>query len=143
MHTIIATIKTEHLNNITRGIKKFEIRKTFPTKERAPVRVLLCESGSGGFVKAEFVCDYVVQVTVFEDGAIQHWNNHELFKACISYDEMANYIGHGKTGFAWHITQMIDYCSTKGRRVRHISEYGLKRPPQSWQYVKEAGFRVD
>lgn len=137
MTTIIATIKPVHLGNIMRGRKQYEIRKTFPTKERSPVRVLLCESGSGGKIKAEFVCDYVAPVTVFENGAIQCWNFYELHKACITYDEMADYIGRGKTGFAWHISEMIDYCNTKGYKVRHISEFGLKRPPQSWQYVKE------
>jgi predicted transcriptional regulator len=137
LNTIIATIKPVHLGNIRRGIKRYEIRKTFPVKERAPVRVLLCESGSGGFIKAEFVCDYVVPVQVFENGSIQNWEASKLVLSCISYDEMAAYIGSGKVGFAWHITDMIDYCNTKGQRVRHISEYGLKRPPQSWQYVKE------
>lgn len=135
METIIATIKPVHLGNIRRGVKLLEIRKTVP--RLAPFRVLLCESGSGGQIKAEFVCDTVLPVKVFEDGAIQHWINYGLYAACITYDEMAAYIGYGRTGYAWNITKMVDYCNTKGQRVRHISEYGLKRPPQSWQYVKE------
>lgn len=132
MKTIIATIKPVHLGNIRRGIKTLEIRKTAP---KPPFRVLCCESGSGGQIKAEFVCDYVFFVVVFENGSIQHWENHKLKRAQIRYDEMSAYIGHGKIGYAWQITNMIDYCSTKGQRVRNVSEYGLKRAPQSWQYV--------
>lgn len=135
MKTIIATIKPVHLGNIRRGLKLCEIRKTAP--KEVPFRVLLCESGSGGQIKAEFVCDMVRPVKVFENGEIQHWYYFGLHTACITYEEMAAYIGHGKTGYAWNITKMVDYCNTKGQRVRHISEYGLKRPPQSWQYVKE------
>ena len=135
MKTIIATIKPGHLINIRRGVKEFEIRKTTP--KEAPFRVLLCESGSGGQIKAEFVCDTVLPVDVTFSGIVKLWDLLRLDRACITHDEMAIYIGQGRTGYAWSITEMVDYCNTKGQRVRHISEYGLKRPPQSWQYVKE------
>lgn len=136
MKTIIATIKPCFLNDIRRGKKTIEIRKT---AINTPFRVLCCESGSGGQIKAEFVCDYVLPVIVFENGTIQHWNYHNLERAQITYEEMARYIGHGKIGYAWQITNVIDYCSTKGHRVRNISEFGLKRPPQSWKYLREEG----
>lgn len=134
MKTIIATIKPVHLGNIRRGLKLCEIRKTAP--KEVPFRVMLCESGSGGQIKAEFVCDAVRPVKVCEDGEIQHWYYFGLNTACITHDEMAAYIGHGKTGCAWHITKMVDYCSTKRQKVRHISEFGINKVPQSWVYAK-------
>ena len=132
MKTIIMTIKPCYLNAIRTGEKTVEIRKTAP---KPPFRVLCCESGSGGQIKAEFVCNYVLPVIVFENGTIQHWNCYNLERAQITYEEMVRHIGHGKVGYAWQITNVIDYCSTKGHRVRNISEYGIKRPPQSWQYL--------
>ena len=136
MKTIIVTIKPCFLNDIRRGKKTIEIRKTAP---EPPFRVLCCESRSHGRITAEFVCNSVLPIVVFDNGSIQHWNNHKLERAQISYEEMARYIGYGKTGYAWQITDVIDYCSTTGHRVRNISEFGLKRPPQSWQYLREEG----
>lgn len=128
MKTIIATIKPEHLDNIRRGIKTIELRKSVP-KSGCPFRVLLCESGSGGKIKAEFVCEsYLV---------VGNPNDDLAAKTRLHPGRIRDYIGNG-CGYGWEITNMIDYCSTKGYRVRNISEFELKRPPQSCQYVKEA-----
>lgn len=134
MKTIIATIKPVHLNNIRRGVKTLEIRKTAP---EPPFRVLCCESGSGGQIKAEFICPYVFPVDVAKDGNIPEHMHRLIQCMCLTPDAVVAYIGCGKRGYAWEIKNMIDYCSTKGQRVRNISEFGLKRAPQSWQYVKE------
>lgn len=127
MYTIIATIKTEHLNNIRRGRKTIELRKSVPQRG-FPFRVLLCESGSGGKIKAEFVCESCL--------VVGNPNDDLSTKTCLHPMRIRGYIGNG-CGYGWQITNMIDYCSTPGYRVRNISEYGLKRSPQSWQYVKE------
>lgn len=127
MQTIIATIKPIHLGNIRRGIKMFEIRKTVPLER--PFRVLCCESRSGGKIKAEFTCDFAKQEHTAD---VPVW----VDDACISQMEALEYSKGCRVWF-WHITDMIDYCSTKGYRIRNISEFGLKRAPQSWQYVTE------
>lgn len=135
MKTIIATIKAVHLANIRRGIKTFEVRKSSPFAE-PPFRVLLCESATGGMIKAEFVCDYVRCLRLDNKGMpIMHMPVTPE-RCCLSMYELQQY-ARGKELYCWHISQMVDYCNTKGQRVRNISEYGLKRPPQSWQYVKE------
>lgn len=127
MRTIIATIKPVHLGNIRRGAKKWEIRKTCP--KELPFKVLCCESGSGGQIKAEFVCNYA---------EMQHTADvpYMVEEACVSQMEALEYSKDCRVWF-WHITDMVDYCNTKGRRVQNISEFGLKRPPQNWQYVSE------
>lgn len=125
MKTIIATIKTVHLGNIRRGVKLYELRKTCP--KEFPFRVFLCESGSGGKIKAEFICDYAE----FE----QPENVPDIVeKSCVTQNEASMY-SKGKKVFFWHITEMVDYCNTKCQKVRNISEFGLKRAPQSWQYI--------
>ena len=127
MITIIATIKPQHLDNIRSGKKHYELRKTVPNVE-LPFRVLCCESGSGGKIKCEFICDHVL--------GGQGWRLIKQDGTCLTTDQIRGYVGDGYF-YEWHISDMIDYCSTKGYRVRHISECGLTRPPQSWQYVKE------
>lgn len=128
MFTIIATIKKEHLNNIRSGRKKWEMRKNAPNTFGVDFKVLCCESGSGGKILEEFVCDAVV---------IGRDNLAQLAKeSCVTLEQAIRYAGGKKLCF-WHISKMIDYTATKGNRTRNISEFGLTRAPQSWQYVKE------
>lgn len=127
MDTIIMTIKPYHLRNIRKGLKRGELRKTFPRFCTFPFRVLLCESGSGGQIKAEFTCKSAIPL----EASSKYYE--ELL--CLSENEILEYLD-GKTGFVFFIKDVIDYCNTKGKRIRNISEFGLKRAPQSWQYVR-------
>lgn len=96
--------------------------------------MLCCESGRGGQIKAEFVVESAERGRPWEF-------SDEVYAACISMKEAIEY-ANGKEIYFWHITEMSDYCNTKGRKVRNISEFGLKRPPQSWQYVKDEAERI-
>ena len=127
MKTIIVTIKPEYLNDIRSGKKKYEMRKSCPAE--LPFRALCCESGSGGKILAEFVVDAALQEYPGDCPGV-------VADTCVSM-EMAEEYAAGKEVWFWNVTNMIDYCSTKGHRVRHISEFGLKRAPQSWCYAKE------
>lgn len=141
MRTIIATIKPVHLHNIRAGAKLEEVRKSIP-KGALPIRVLCCESGSGGQLKCEFILDrYRVETVesimrIYPPG-MPRWNI--VPKVKISLRELEEYIGSDpfRKIYFWNISRMVDYCSTPGHRVRHISEFGLARAPQSWCYVKE------
>lgn len=62
-----------------------------------------------GMVFAEFICDKIVPIRIFENGSIQDWNHHNLASACVSYDEMASYIGWGRVGYGWHISGLKVY----------------------------------
>lgn len=127
MTTIIATIKPIHLANIRSGKKKYEMRRTCPKREH-PFKVLCCESGSGGDIIAEF--------EVYSPMAIYPEDWPDMVKdACVTMKEALEY-GKGEAVWFWDVSNMIDYCSTKGYHIRNISEFGLKRAPQSWQYVE-------
>lgn len=49
-------------------------------------------------VIAKFTLTRVNDFYVFKDGNIQYWWACDLRKACISYDNIADYIGKGKKG---------------------------------------------
>ena len=132
MNTIIATIKPHHLRNIRVRLKLWEVRKTSPNIP-TPFRVLCCESGSGGQIKAEFVCDEKI---VRHPALFTFTDTRLARECCLTIKEINDYAGDKGIVF-WHISNMIDYCNTKGYRVRNISEFGLKRAPQSWQYLHE------
>lgn len=125
MQTIIMTIKPVHLRHIRTGIKKGELRKSFP-KIGLPFRVLLCESGSGGQIKAEFTCRDIRAI----DTASPYFSS----VLCLREQEISDYLG-GKTGYVWGVSDVVDYCCTKGYRIRNISEFGIPRSPRAWQHA--------
>lgn len=156
MKTIIATIKPCYLNAIRTGKKTVEVRKTAP---EPPFRVLCCESGSGGKIKAEFICNETFRFSKhcephdeLPGSPCEYWitwdeavnwigeSECDLYVATmLNISELDRYIGAKSFTYGWGISGVIDYCSTKGHCVRNISEFGLKRPPQSWQYVNKEG----
>lgn len=98
-------------------------------------------------VIGEFVCDKVFLLHPYTyDGGnadrerrklIQTFEgssreNEILAATCLTQDEMFDYIGAGNYGYGWHISDLKIYCNPK-----ELSEFGLTRPPQSYQYVEE------
>lgn len=158
MITVIATIKPEHLGNIRSRRKSYEMRKTAPAAG-APFRVLCCESGSGGMIKAEFVCDKVYRCNNIHaaDGFVR--------ESCVTMRQAEEYAA-GKSVCFWHILNLVDYDQPKkvtdfyrpgtlssadfeyqlydgsgDPRRRSYASYlltqAIRRPPQSWCYVEE------
>lgn len=116
-----------------------------------------------GKVVGEFTCDAILPIIVFDNGSIQNWNFWSLNESCISYEDMADYIGRGKQGYGWRIADCKIYHEPKGlssfaspdlisaweeyaaceERFGTLMDvvppdrfhYRIKRPPQSWCYV--------
>lgn len=129
MPTIIMTIKPRHLRNMESGIKRYELRKTLPMRvDEDRCHVLLCESGGGGDIVAEFTMDGYVDLTRADPMEIARL-------CCIIAAEAEGYRrkGRGKL-YGWGIRDFRLF-PVKGRPL-HINDIGLDRPPQSWQYVR-------
>ncbi len=124
MKSVLISIQPKWCEKIANGEKTIEVRKSSPkleppfkcyiymTKGFASYPVgngMRCHNNGGGVVIGEFVCDEVIPIKVFDSGSIQDWNNHNLERACVPYEEMAEYIGWGKTGYAWHISDLVIY----------------------------------
>jgi predicted transcriptional regulator len=122
-----------------------------------------------GKVIGEFICDEIFPIRVFENGSIQDYMCHRMERSCVPYDEIAEYIGFDKTGYGWHISNLVIYDTPKELREFHrecdyekdcgncphlfventpscyetwceVDEHiPIKRPPQSWGYVDEIG----
>lgn len=130
METVVATIKPGYAGLIRSRKKHWEMRKTFP-QCGVPFKVLVCESGSGGRITCEFIVDQYRKTPVAP--LPNDWVYSEV---CVRKSEAYEYAA-GKDIYLWHISDVVDYCSTKGRRVLHVSDFGLPRAPQSWVYAKE------
>ena len=103
---------------------------------------------SNGKVIGEFVCDEIFPIRVFENGSIQDYDCHNMERSCVHYYDISEYIGNNKTGYGWHISDLVIYDESKpinefvSASILNTNCFGrhLKRldsPPQSWCYVEE------
>ena len=150
---VVISIRPKHCQDILALDKTLEIRKNKPNLP-TPFKCYIYETRQkmwriingkrvsfdvGGKVIAEFICDEIIPIRVFENGSIQDWNHHELSRACITYKQMADYIGCDKIGYAWHISNLKVYD-----RPKHLDTFAvdsannkyMTRAPQSWGYVE-------
>lgn len=137
--SILISIKPEWCKLITEGKKTIEVRKTRP-KIDTPFKCYICRQGT---VIGGFTCDRIYQYTTTdlkegvdisdEDMTSQSGlTKKELSKyehSTSSQDYVIEPIGL----FGWHISDLFIYPESKD-----IREFGARRSPQSWQYVKTA-----
>lgn len=144
---VLISIQPKWCELIANGKKTIEVRKSRPKLEvpfkcfiycslgnpKNPHELLEIHSPNGKIRKAngkvigEFVCDEIEELkrnTVFNAPALYS-------QSCLTRDEYFTYIGN-KIAYIWHISDLKIYDIPK-----ELSEFNLKRPPQSWQYVEE------
>ena len=126
-YTVMITIRARHLRNMRAGVKRYELRKSRPSRP-GPFRVVCCVSGKAGAVEAEFICRGTPELDVCSDARIAELGH-------LSVDEVRGYRKDG-TLFGWRVEDFVDYVAEG--HVRHCTDFGVNRPPQSWCYVKEA-----
>lgn len=163
MKTVLLPVHPNWLELILSGEKTVEVRKTKP-REAAPFRVLLyCtknplelakdKNGNivflsrnkkadisdleilSGKVIGEFVCDHIQKYFYHSDILYGIDNPNEYGKeirekSCLTLWDFMDYL-NGKDGYGWHISDLVTYDKPK-----ELSEFGLKRAPQSWCYVE-------
>ena len=174
---VLISIRPKWVEKIVNGEKTIEVRKTKPKLEtpfkayiyctmpdaKDPHNILELHGADGKIRKAngkvigEFTCDQTFPINVFDNGSIQNWLFEHMERSCLTYEELADYIGNGKTGYGWHISDLLIYD-----QPRELSEFqratdpcdschaeytwectdckkfsgDIKRPPQSWCYVE-------
>ena len=94
-----------------------------------------------GKVIGEFVCRNMTCIQADIDiRGDKHLYNTAFFggKTCLSDDELFDYIysAPNKTGWGWWISDLKIYDKPK-----RLSEFGVKRPPQSFCYVERGDER--
>ena len=180
---VMLSIRPKWVEKIANGEKTIEVRKTKPKLDTPFKCYIYCTlQGSNeiirvdhgrdvakwnrgkwadrkGKVIGEFTCDRIFSINVFDNGSIQNWLFEHMERSCLTYEELADYIGNGKTGYGWHISDLLIYDQprelTAFRRACPNSWYCescamywenngtcgneslyIKRPPQSWCYVE-------
>lgn len=118
MRCLLMSIKQNWCELILKGEKTIEIRKSRPQELSTPFKCYIYCTKTGakedsiakpGKVIGYFICDKIIPIRVFEDGLIQDWNWNSLEKSKVPYDDMATYIGHGKIGYGYQISNLKIY----------------------------------
>lgn len=134
--SVLISIQPKWVEKIASGQKTIEVRKTRPKIETPFKCYIYCTIGNGvkgdylvpsgiqcGRVIGEFVCHEIDEFKVYKNGAVQYWNCHDLEKSCLTYNEIANYVGKGKFGYAWSIYDLKIYDKPK-----ELSEFYVGKP---------------
>lgn len=144
MKAVIKSVSPRICEKVANGNCTILVSKTAPKCEE-PFKCYIYETK--GKVIGEFICDKVFLLHPYTyDGGnadrerrklIQTFEgssreNEILAATCLTQDEMFDYIGAGNYGYGWHINDLKIYGNPK-----ELSEFGLTRPPQSYQYVEE------
>lgn len=149
---VLISIKPKWCEKIASGEKTIEVRKTKP-KIEPPFKCYIYETSGGREYRdpwmtviippngkmyngaqtiiGEFVCDKIIKVNcdsvdLFDDETKQYIGK----ECCLNAAEYHKYTLF--KSFGWHISDLKIYDEPK-----ELSEFGLKRPPQSWCYVEE------
>lgn len=122
MLAVLMSMKPEWWEKILAGEKTLEIRKTHPQNERLewPVTVLVYVSGTGA-VQGQFLCPGEVSYRTMQD-------LEEM--SCVPREDLLKYAkGRRLSGWIVQSPEKFDAPSP-------LAEFGLDRPPMSWQYVE-------
>lgn len=171
MKAVLISIQPKWCELIANGKKTVEVRKTKP-KLDTPFKVYIyCtksfkyntpysyKTWAGyGKVIGEFVCDKVFDICI-EMSKPDDIQGYPFPCTGLTDKEIMQYLGNGKTGYGWHISDLVIYDKPKelnefksvsnyARKLRTeffgkdpccVNDYKLTRPPQSWCYVEELG----
>lgn len=195
MKSVLLSIQPKWCELIARCEKTVEVRKTKPKIETPFKCYIYCtrkydKSGDGYFqgkycgkVIGEFVCDNIFPISVEYSDPKSRMALKEFPWTCLTDKQIMDYLGNGKRGYSWHISDLVIYDKPKElsefytvdetavKECKHRYRTGqpelctknngwikggyicaktlafewcekcikkpLKRPPQSWCYVKE------
>ncbi len=128
MTEILLSLHPEYWDLIKSGQKTIEVRKTKPQNMFYPFRVIVYVTGGIGVV-GKFDCNQINQTIRPEQFA-------GIGKSCLTEEQLISYAA-GKPLCGWYIQKdsVLEY-ETPFSLERAT---GLKRPPQSWQYLYKEG----
>lgn len=167
MKSVLISIQPKWCELIASGKKTVEVRKTIPKLE-TPFRCYIYETRAKcdrpimldfgvldfhgrGQVIGEFVCDKVLDICI-EMSKPDDLKGYPFPCTCLTDKDIMQYLGNGKTGYGWHISDLVIYDKPKDldyfrkpidchrgkdrENCKVCWDCEIKRPPQSWCYVE-------
>ena len=133
---VLLSIKKKWLDKIASGEKTIELRKTMPSSINFPFAVLCYETKANdgsGQVRGAFIVNRIGVLGPVSFGPKDvadplSATNEFQRKSLVSIEEMDEYMGASKFLYGWYISDYVPLdCS--------LEALGVKRAPQSWQYL--------
>lgn len=176
MKSVLISIQPQWCELIASGKKTVEVRKTAPKLDPPFKCYIYCTKDKHGWfhfgkkkrldgtVIGEFVCDKILDICI-EMSSPDDFPGYPFPCTGLTDKEILQYLGNGKTGYGWHISNLVIYdeprelnefvsdkalcyddwlygvysggSGSKGNYNSYLNAFRLKRPPQSWCYVQE------
>lgn len=155
---IMQSIKPEYCALIAQGEKMIELRKSIPKDLIPPFKVYIyCTSvkhmnldeyvrlhqATGGRIDDwhgkvidEYICDYIAEYGLRYDVYGYDIPEDEMSATCLTGNELWQY-GGGKILYGQRISDLKIYNEPKYLSEFESKGFPLRKPPQSWYYVKE------
>lgn len=131
---VILSIHPKWAKLIYSGDKTIEWRKDLPTAAYAGMKVYLYETAPVSKVTGCFTYNGFVNIDAKNlDLSLEMTHDSICVKAgCVEPEELMKYQGRNASLLGWEI-----YGFEKFSEPKTLSEFGIAKAPQNWQYVKE------
>lgn len=181
--SVLPSIKPKYCELIASGKKTVEVRKTKPKLDTPFKCYIYCTKDKdilfwkgkryayaddrshnlfdvcgNGKVIGEFVCNSIYPISITYSDPNNTMALREFPFTCLTDKEIMDYLGNGKKGYGFHISDLVIYDKPKkitkfykpcGEHDCFLCDYWIDeeqvcaqppitRPPQSWCYVEES-----
>ena len=128
MCDVIISIREKWWNLIVSGEKTLELRKTIAKRNILGVYIWDIEP----FTCYAYVPEKKAVCGSFQCAEFIVIGQNEEHRSCVPYVKQEEYRRQGRGGlYGWKVQRPKAF-----NLPLLLSEYGLRRPPQSWQYIK-------
>ena len=161
---VLLSLNPKYCELIASGKKTIEVRKTKPKLEPPFKCYIYCVSvkyiplseyveihqKTSGLIDnwhskiiGEFVCDEIFPMSITYSDPNHRLSQRKFPFTCLTDKEIMDYLGNGKRGYGWHISDLKIYDMPKELgEFTHCGENyhfnpAVTKPPQSWCYVEE------
>lgn len=132
MPDIIMSIHPKWADKIYSGEKKIEWRKTKPRQYDSKMKVYLYETAPVKKVTGYFMVERFGWANK-NDQDFKFLIREKVERlGCVSIEDLKRYQGNSPELFAWYIGKVVKF-----RKPKALESLGVKKPPQSWQHLKE------
>lgn len=130
---IMLSIKPKWAKLIYNGKKKIEWRKNIPQIYFPGMKIYIYETAPVCKVTGCFMlCDYFSKKAAFGIANPKRHLNSVFKLGRVSLKELIKYQGNSKFVYGWNVHDPQKFDEPKS-----LSEFGIQRAPQSWQYIKK------
>lgn len=162
MKSVLISIRKEWIEKIVDGKKTVEVRKSAPKEVPFKAYIYCTNKIANGKVIGEFICDkiYHIKAESADNGSAECRHKsietflpskagYKLFlDMCLKTEELFDYLGEGKWGYGWHISDLKIYdkpkelsefskpCPVADRNCENCLSLGK---PYNWDFDEKKG----